>query len=156
MGLTRPAAVDLVARLFGASPPRTLALLRATWPLAAGPELARRTEVLAAIDFVGLTASPKAKVGSLGARERRLVEIARAVVGSPRLVLLDEWAPERGTDAELSRDLRRWLAGRTPEWIAVDPASVGRVDAVLLSHHQHPDNLDHGGRRFLRPGMAPA
>src|SRR5512143_1233596 len=47
MGLTRPAAVDLMARLFGASPPRTLALLRATWPLAAGPELARRTEVLA-------------------------------------------------------------------------------------------------------------
>ena len=50
----------------------------------------RRTDVLAAIDFVGLEASPKAKVGSLGARERRLVEVARAVVGSPRVVLLDE------------------------------------------------------------------
>ncbi len=31
----------------------------------------RRADVLAAIDFVGLEASPKAKVGSLGARERR-------------------------------------------------------------------------------------
>ncbi|HEX7525478.1 MAG TPA: ATP-binding cassette domain-containing protein [Gaiellaceae bacterium] len=50
----------------------------------------RRADVLAAIDFVGLDASPKAKVGSLGARERRLVEVARAVVGSPRVVLLDE------------------------------------------------------------------
>ena len=30
------------------------------------------------------------KVGTLGARERRLVEIARAVVGKPRVVLLDE------------------------------------------------------------------
>jgi branched-chain amino acid transport system ATP-binding protein len=50
----------------------------------------RRADVLAAIDFVGLTTSPKAKVGRLGARERRLVEVARAVVGSPRLVLLDE------------------------------------------------------------------
>jgi branched-chain amino acid transport system ATP-binding protein len=50
----------------------------------------RRTDVLGAIEFVGLTASPKAKVGTLGARERRLVEIARAVVGRPRLVLLDE------------------------------------------------------------------
>ena len=50
----------------------------------------RRTDVLGAIEFVGLTASPKAKVGTLGARERRLVEIARAVVGGPRLVLLDE------------------------------------------------------------------
>jgi ABC-type branched-subunit amino acid transport system ATPase component len=50
----------------------------------------RRADVLAAIDFVGLEASPKAKVGSLGARERRLVEVARAVVGNPRVVLLDE------------------------------------------------------------------
>ena len=33
---------------------------------------------------------PDAKVGTLGAGERRLVEVARAVVGKPRLVLLDE------------------------------------------------------------------
>ncbi len=50
----------------------------------------RRTDVLAAIEFVGLEASPKDKVGGLGVRERRLVEIARAVVGQPRVVLLDE------------------------------------------------------------------
>ena len=50
----------------------------------------RRAEVLSAIDFVGLEAPPKAKVGGLGARERRLVEVARTVVGSPRVVMLDE------------------------------------------------------------------
>jgi len=50
----------------------------------------RRTDVLAALDFVGLDTSPRAKVGVLGARQRRLVEVARAVVGRPRLVLLDE------------------------------------------------------------------
>jgi branched-chain amino acid transport system ATP-binding protein len=50
----------------------------------------RRDEVLSAIDFVGLEVPPKAKVGGLGARERRLVEIARAVVGNPRVVMLDE------------------------------------------------------------------
>jgi branched-chain amino acid transport system ATP-binding protein len=50
----------------------------------------RRAEVLSAIDFVGLDVSPKAKVGGLGARERRQVELARAVVGRPRVVLLDE------------------------------------------------------------------
>jgi len=50
----------------------------------------RRADVLNAIEFVGLRASPRARVGSLGARERRLVEVARAVVGQPRLVLLDE------------------------------------------------------------------
>jgi ABC-type branched-subunit amino acid transport system ATPase component len=50
----------------------------------------RRSDVLAAMEFVGLRASPKAMVGTLSARERRLVEVARAVVGQPRVVLLDE------------------------------------------------------------------
>jgi branched-chain amino acid transport system ATP-binding protein len=50
----------------------------------------RRSDVLAAIEYVGLDVAPDVKVGGLGARERRLVEIARAVVGSPRVVLLDE------------------------------------------------------------------
>ena len=50
----------------------------------------RRTDVLGAIGFVGLDVAPETKVGTLGARERRLVEVARAVVGKPRLVLLDE------------------------------------------------------------------
>jgi len=50
----------------------------------------RRDDVLSAIEFVGLDSSPKAKVGGLGASDRRLVELARAVVGKPRVVLLDE------------------------------------------------------------------
>ena len=50
----------------------------------------RRADVLAAIDFVGLQASPRAKAGTLNAGDRRLLEVARAVVGSPRIVLLDE------------------------------------------------------------------
>jgi branched-chain amino acid transport system ATP-binding protein len=47
-------------------------------------------DVLGALDFVGLDLDPGSKVGTLGARERRLVEVARAVVGKPRIVLLDE------------------------------------------------------------------
>jgi ABC-type branched-subunit amino acid transport system ATPase component len=69
----------------------------------------RRADVQSAIDFVGLKASPKARVGGLGARERRLVEVARAVVGSPRVVLLDEPAaglPDEETDL-LSRVIQR-------------------------------------------------
>ena len=50
----------------------------------------RRADVQSAIEFVGLDVSPKTKVGGLGAGERRLVELARAVVGKPRVVLLDE------------------------------------------------------------------
>ena len=61
----------------------------------------RRDAVLTAIDFVGLGAPAGTKVRELGAAERRLVEVARAVVGQPRVVLLDEPAaglPERETE----------------------------------------------------------
>jgi branched-chain amino acid transport system ATP-binding protein len=51
---------------------------------------ARRTAVLEAIAFVGLDEKATKSVATLSAAERRLVEMARAVVGSPRLVLLDE------------------------------------------------------------------
>jgi branched-chain amino acid transport system ATP-binding protein len=61
----------------------------------------RRRDVLGAIGFVGLEVSPTVRVGSLGARDRRLVEVARAVVGRPRVVLLDEPAaglPDQETE----------------------------------------------------------
>jgi ABC-type branched-subunit amino acid transport system ATPase component len=45
-------------------------------------------------------------------RERRLVEIARAVVGSPRVVLLDE--PAAGLPDEETRHLGQ-LIGQIPE-----------------------------------------
>ena len=54
------------------------------------PAKRRRTAVIDAVDFVGLGPMLNDPVGALGAAERRLVEVARAVVGSPRLVLLDE------------------------------------------------------------------
>ena len=50
----------------------------------------RRAAVLDAITFVGLGKVAFSKVGALSPRHRRLVEVARAVVGSPRVVLLDE------------------------------------------------------------------
>lgn len=50
----------------------------------------RRTDVMEAVDFVGLGSVLNDAVETLGAAERRLVEVARAVVGHPRLVLLDE------------------------------------------------------------------
>jgi branched-chain amino acid transport system ATP-binding protein len=75
-----------------------------------GSRASRREDVLGALGFVGLgDVDPDVKVGTLGARERRLVEVARAVVGKPRLVLLDEPAaglPDEETE-HLGHVIRR-------------------------------------------------
>ncbi len=68
----------------------------------------RRTDVLAAIEYVGLEA-PSARVGELDARDRRLVELARAIVGQPRVVLLDE--PAAGLPDEETGHMSRVIRG---------------------------------------------
>jgi branched-chain amino acid transport system ATP-binding protein len=68
----------------------------------------RRVDVLSALEFAGLGA-PAQPVATLGSRDRRLVELARAVVGAPRVVLLDEPAaglPDEDT-ARLAAVIRR-------------------------------------------------
>jgi branched-chain amino acid transport system ATP-binding protein len=71
-----------------------------------GSRATRRDDVLGALRFVGLDdIDPDVQVGTLGARERRLVEVARAVVGQPRIVLLDE--PAAGLPDEETEHLGR-------------------------------------------------
>ena len=70
---------------------------------------ARRADVLAAIDYVGMGVSPGARVSTLGAGQRRLVEVARAVAGRPRLVLLDE--PAAGLPDEETAHLAGVIRG---------------------------------------------
>ena len=72
----------------------------------------RREDVLGAIEFVGLGVDPGVRVSVLGARDRRLVEVARAVVGRPRVVLLDE--PAAGLSDEETEQLGRVIQ-RIPE-----------------------------------------
>jgi L-ascorbate metabolism protein UlaG (beta-lactamase superfamily) len=42
----------------------------------------------------------------------------------------------------------RWLTKTAPA--SAGQATIGPLDAVLLSHDEHPDNLDHAGRELLR------
>ncbi len=83
----------------------------------------RRQDVLGAISFVGLGADPSATVGTLAAGERRLLEVARAVVGRPKLVLLDE--PAAGLPDEETRHLG--------EVIRAIPEHTGAL-AILVDH----------------------
>ncbi|MGZ4700348.1 MAG: ABC transporter ATP-binding protein [Ilumatobacteraceae bacterium] len=55
-----------------------------------GGKAGRSAAVEAALDFVGLTDVAQQTVRTLGAKERRFIEVARAVVGTPKLILLDE------------------------------------------------------------------
>ncbi len=83
----------------------------------------RQSEVLSAIDFVDLDVSPRTKVGGLGAHERRLVEVARAVVGKPRVVLLDE--PAAGLPDEETEHLGKLIQSI--------PAHFGAL-TILVDH----------------------
>jgi ABC-type branched-subunit amino acid transport system ATPase component len=88
-----------------------------------GSRGSRRQDVLEALDFVGLDVAPKQRVGTLSARDRRLVEVARAVVGRPRIVLLDE--PAAGLPDEETRHLS--------DVIRNIPGKVGAL-VVLVDH----------------------
>ena len=83
----------------------------------------RRQDVLEAIAFVGMDIDPASRVGTLGAAQRRLVELARAVVGRPRLVLLDE--PAAGLPDEET--------GHMGEVIRKIPEQTGAM-TILVDH----------------------
>jgi branched-chain amino acid transport system ATP-binding protein len=69
----------------------------------------RRHLIRKALDYVGLT--PRARVlgGALNAYDRRMVEIARATVGAPRLIMMDE--PGAGLSEEEVAHLRDAIIG---------------------------------------------
>jgi len=88
-----------------------------------GTRGSRRHDVLAALELVGLDVGPKQRVVTLSARDRRLVEVARAVVGRPRVVLLDE--PAAGLPEEETQHLATVISSI--------PSRVGAL-AVLVDH----------------------
>jgi ABC-type branched-subunit amino acid transport system ATPase component len=92
-------------------------------------ERARRRQASELVEFVGLGEHGEAEVGTLSFGQGRLLEIARALAGEPRLMLFDE--PAAGlTPAELER-----LAG-------ILRGIAARGIAVLLIEHD---------MRFLLP-----
>jgi ABC-type branched-subunit amino acid transport system ATPase component len=93
------------------------------WSVVAGrtaareEEAARRHRAAALVDFVGLADCRDAEVGTLSFGQGRLLEIARALAGEPRLMLFDE--PAAGlTPAETVR-LAEIIRGIAERGIAV-------------------------------------
>jgi ABC-type branched-subunit amino acid transport system ATPase component len=83
----------------------------------------RQGDIDDALAFVGLEGAAREKVGGLSAGARRLVELARVVVGNPRVVLLDE--PAAGLPDEQTEHL-----GRVIQAI---PAHFGAL-VILVDH----------------------
>jgi len=79
-----------------------------------GSRSSRRQDVMNAVTFVGLEREAQLAVGTLAPAQRRLVEVARAVVGKPRLVLLDE--PAAGLPDEETEHLGKVIQ-RIPDEI---------------------------------------
>src|SRR5262249_45263100 len=77
-------------RLFGAMSVLDNVMVGAERPRNKVPAGELEGHALAALDFVGLAARGAARVGSLSYGHQRLVEIARALAGSPKLLFLDE------------------------------------------------------------------
>lgn len=88
MALQRLMTTSLARRLFGAVPARTLALVRAAWPRAVGPDLARRTEVLALDDGTLRVRVPDARW------RKELHRMQRDILGRLREIVGD-LAPRR-------------------------------------------------------------
>ena len=100
----------------------------------------------AALEFVGLTDVAHKTVRTLGAKERRFIEVARAVVGQPKLILLDE--PAAGLPDEETA-----LLGQIIRSI---PDRVGAT-VILVDHDMEPRSgllrLDGGARLRSAAGI---
>jgi ABC-type branched-subunit amino acid transport system ATPase component len=115
-----------------------------------GTVASRREDVMAAVGFVGLEQVVTRQVGTLGAAERRLVELARAVVGRPRLVLLDE--PAAGLPDEETAHLGS-LIQRIPEEIGAVVILVDHDMSLVSACCETTAVLDFG--RLIASGRTP-
>ena len=95
-----------------------------------GTRAKRTSAVMDALEFVGLSSVAHDKVRALRAKERRFIEVARAVVGSPKVVMLDE--PAAGLPDEETAELQaiiRGIPGRTGATVILVDHDMGLVQA---------------------------
>lgn len=84
-------------------------------------EAEARSQALEALDFVGLSSYANVEVGQLNLHQQRFLELARALAGKPRVLLLDEVMAglndsELQASIEIVRTIRNEL-GVTVVWV---------------------------------------
>ena len=87
-------------------------------------EAESRERAMATLEFAGLQSLASTRVGGLPYGTRKLVDIARAMVGGPTVLLLDE--PTSGLDAREQQVVERML---------VDVARSRSVTVLVVEHH---------------------
>lgn len=93
-----------------------------------------------ALEFAGVV-EPEAPAGSMDSFQRRLVEIARALAGDPRIVMLDE--PAGGISSEEREELAR-LIGAIPREYGASVVLVDHDVELIASTCERATVLDFG------------
>jgi branched-chain amino acid transport system ATP-binding protein len=83
-----------------------------------------RAKAAEMLELVGLTALGSAPAWTLSGGQKKLLELARAMMGEPEVLLLDE--PGAGVNPSETRELLRYI-----RWLATDRG----VTILLIEHH---------------------
>ena len=114
------------------------------------PGCAKR-EIRRAIDFVGLCESENMLGGLLNLFERRMVEIAKTLIGRPRVILLDE--PAAGLDEAETERLRHLLV-KVPLVFGAQVILIDHDTDLIAALCTETMVLDFGRRLALGPTRA--
>jgi branched-chain amino acid transport system ATP-binding protein len=107
-----------------------------------------RDDVRRAIDYVGLGKRIHRRGSDLSTGERHLTEIAKALIGKPKLVMLDE--PGAGMSESESRHLEKVIRG-IPAYCGAQVFLIDHDVALIVACCEHTMVLDFGKLLALGP-----
>src|SRR3984885_3082657 len=110
-----------------------------------------RREVASALDFVGLSARRSVLGRQLNLFDRRMVEIAKTLIGRPKVILMDE--PGAGLNEAETEQLRRLLV-QIPSAFDTQLVLIDHDADLIASVCVEPLVLDFGKRLAMGPTRA--